>query len=86
MNAAAAPTIGPDAAGASQMAQNIARNNGYAMLPCGPDGQPLVPLRIASKLPLAISWARGICHALRDTKQSPKSPHWRGSAVRRCPV
>jgi hypothetical protein len=60
MNAASAPTIGPDAADASQMAQNLARNCGYAMLPCGPDGQPLVPLRIASKLPLAISnmWLR----------------------------
>ena len=60
MNAASAPTIGPDAADASQMAQNLARNCGYAMLPCGPDGQPLIPLRNASTLPLSISnaWIR----------------------------
>ncbi len=39
---------------------NIARNSGYAVLPCSADAQPLIPIRNASKLPLTISnaWLR----------------------------
>jgi hypothetical protein len=56
----AAPIIGPVPQETAQLAQNLARNCGYAVLPCGSDGQPLVPLRAASRLPLTISnmWLR----------------------------
>jgi hypothetical protein len=37
-----------------QLAQNLARNCGYAVLPCSADGQPLIPIRNASKLSLTI--------------------------------
>jgi hypothetical protein len=60
MIAATAPAIGPDPREASQLAQNLARNRGYAVLPCSADGQPLIPLRQASTLALSISnaWLR----------------------------
>ena len=57
---ATAPALGPDPREASQLAQTLARNCGYAGLPCSADGQPLVPLRQASTLTLSISnaWLR----------------------------
>jgi hypothetical protein len=43
-----------------QLAQNLAGNCGYAVLPCSADGQPLIPIRNASKLSLTIgdTWLR----------------------------
>jgi hypothetical protein len=43
-----------------QIAQNLARNCGYAVLPCSADARPLIPIGNASKLSLAISnsWLR----------------------------
>jgi hypothetical protein len=60
MTAPTAPTIGPDPREASQLAQNFPRNCGYAVLPVWDDGTPAIPVRNASKLPLAISnaWLR----------------------------
>jgi hypothetical protein len=42
------------------LALNLARNCGYAVLPCSADAQPLIPIRNASKLSLTISnaWLR----------------------------
>jgi hypothetical protein len=43
-----------------RLALNLARNCGYAVLPCSADAQPLISIGNASKLPLAISnaWLR----------------------------
>jgi hypothetical protein len=38
-----------------RLALNLARNCGYAVLPCSAKGQPLIPIHDASKVPSAIS-------------------------------
>jgi hypothetical protein len=56
----AAPSHDPTYTEVCCLALNLARNCGYAVLPCSADAQPLIPVRNASTLPLAISnaWLR----------------------------